>query len=105
MTGAAVARFAPAPGVRYLPIIDWPGSTLALGSHLREPSEVVARFIDVACAVRDRERVLIDVIQDCSALTGSQRTGPAQAGDADQALPPGGQTGPRRLTPAHRQLR
>ena len=71
MTSAAVAKFAPAPGVRYLDITDWPGSTVALGWHLSEPSEVVARFIDVACAVRDRERSLIDQIQGRSQRSGT----------------------------------
>lgn len=83
MTSAAVEKFAPAPGVRYLDITDWPGSTVALGWHLPEPSEVVARFIDVACAVRDRERSLIDRIEGRSPRTGSQRVASAPAEDAD----------------------
>jgi DNA-binding transcriptional LysR family regulator len=64
VTGAAVMAYAPSPGIRFLPIEDWPGSTVALGWHVGERSPVVARFVDTVCAVRDRERGIVERIEE-----------------------------------------
>lgn len=64
LTTAAVSVYAPTPGTRFLPIDDWPGSVVALAWHRGERSPVVARFVDTVCAVRDRERELIDQIEN-----------------------------------------
>ncbi|MFD1249880.1 LysR family transcriptional regulator [Nocardioides ginsengisoli] len=63
VTGAAVIAYAPSPGIRFLPIEDWPGSTVALGWHVGERSPVVARFVDTVLAVRDRERGIVERIE------------------------------------------
>ena len=63
VTGAAITAYAPSPGITFLPIEDWPGSTVALGWHLGERSPVVARFVDTVCAVRDRERGIVERIE------------------------------------------
>lgn len=59
VTSSAAATYTPMPGVRYLPLEGWPGSTVALGWHAGERSRIVARFVDVVCAVRDREVDLV----------------------------------------------
>ncbi|TCJ31041.1 hypothetical protein [Nocardioides jejuensis] len=49
----------PMPGVRHLSLTDWPGSRVALAWHAGERSRVVASFVDIVCAVRDRETDLV----------------------------------------------
>jgi len=61
ISSAAVMQYLPAPGVRYLPIDDWQGSVAAVGWLRDEPSPLVPRFVEVACAVRDRE---VDVVRE-----------------------------------------
>ncbi|OBG32860.1 hypothetical protein A5671_06945 [Mycolicibacter heraklionensis] len=63
ITSAAVTEYLPAPGVRCLPIDDWPGSVVAVAWLRDEPSPLVARFVEVACAVRDREADVIRAIE------------------------------------------
>lgn len=63
VTSSAAATYTPMPGVRYLPLEEWPGSTVALGWHLGERSRIVAGFVDVVCAVRDRETELIGQLE------------------------------------------
>jgi len=63
VTSAAAAHFMPATGVRFLPIDDWPGSAIAVGWIDDEPAPLVARFVDVACAVRDNEPDLVRSIE------------------------------------------
>ena len=41
----------------------WPGSTVALGWHLGERSRIIAGFVDIVCAVRDRETDLISQLE------------------------------------------
>jgi len=55
VTSAAAAHYMPAIGICYVPIEDWPGSAIAVGWNDDDPSPLVARFVEVACAVRDRE--------------------------------------------------
>ena len=59
VTSSAAGAFTPMPGVRYLPIEDWPGSVVALGWHQGERSAIVARFVQTVCEVRDRETELV----------------------------------------------
>ena len=61
ITSAAVMQYLPAPGVRCLPIEDWPGSVAAVGWLRDDPNPLVVRFVEVACAVRDRE---VDVVRE-----------------------------------------
>nr|WP_264016731.1 LysR substrate-binding domain-containing protein [Mycolicibacter longobardus] len=63
ITSAAAAHFMPATGVRFLPIDDWPGSAIAVGWTDDEPSPLVARFVDVACSVRDAEPDVVHSIE------------------------------------------
>lgn len=63
ITSAAVMRYTPLPGVRFLPIDDWPGSTLAIAWHHGERSPAVAQFVDIACTVRDRETTTVERIE------------------------------------------
>ncbi|GAA4099607.1 DNA-binding transcriptional LysR family regulator [Nocardioides kongjuensis] len=63
VTGAAVMTYAPLPGVRFLPVEDWPGSQVAVAWHVGERSAAVARFVDTVCAVRDREREVVERIE------------------------------------------
>jgi DNA-binding transcriptional LysR family regulator len=63
VTSSAAATYTPMPGVRYLPLEGWPGSTVALGWHLGERSRIIAGFVDIVCAVRDREADLISQLE------------------------------------------
>ena len=63
MTSSAIQSIAPMPGLRYLLVEDWPGSTVALAWHADERSQAVARFVDIACSVRDRESELVEQMQ------------------------------------------
>lgn len=64
VTSAAVMDYLPAPGVRFLAIDDWPGSVVAVGWHHGRRSALVDRFVDVVCAVRDREREIVRNIEN-----------------------------------------
>lgn len=55
VVSSAVTQYLLAPGVRCLPIDDWPGSVAAVGWPSDEPTPLVTRFVEVTCAVRDRE--------------------------------------------------
>jgi DNA-binding transcriptional LysR family regulator len=63
VTSVAVESLAPLPGVCYLRIDDWPGSTVALAWPAEEPSPVVAGFVELVRTVRDRERALVERIE------------------------------------------
>jgi len=63
ITSAAVTQYLPAPGVRCLPIDDWPGSVAAVGWSRDEASPLVVRFVEVVCAVRDREVAVVRQIE------------------------------------------
>lgn len=62
ITPAAAMRFMPFPGIVHLPIDDVPGSVAALAWGQR-PTPLVARFVEVALAVRDRETDLVHRIE------------------------------------------
>jgi DNA-binding transcriptional LysR family regulator len=64
VTSSAAGAFTPMPGVRYLPIDDWPGSVVALGWHRGERSAIVARFVETVCTVRDREAALVASLEE-----------------------------------------
>ncbi|WP_307856866.1 LysR substrate-binding domain-containing protein [Mycolicibacter acidiphilus] len=64
VTSSAVARLMSLPGVRYLPIDDWPGSSIAVGWPTDERSPLVTGFVDAACVVRDRESEMVAMIEN-----------------------------------------
>jgi hypothetical protein len=64
ITAAAIARYTPHPGVRYIPITDGPGSVVALAWRPRSAETGwVHRFVEVARLVRDREPALVAQIE------------------------------------------
>lgn len=55
VTPAAAIRYLPHPGIRFIPIEDYPRSAVAV-AHPAEPKNPwVTAFVDAATAVRDRE--------------------------------------------------
>ncbi len=63
VTSAAVMHYLPVPGVRYLPIDDWPGSVVAVARAAATPAPLSTRFVQAACAVRDRETEVVRGIE------------------------------------------
>ncbi|HEX7322885.1 MAG TPA: LysR substrate-binding domain-containing protein [Mycobacterium sp.] len=63
VTTAAAMHYIAPPGVRFLPIDDWPGSAIAVGWPDGRRSQIVDRFIDAACSVRDREHEIVHNIE------------------------------------------
>lgn len=63
VTSTVVMHYMPMPGVEFLAIEDWPGSAIALAWHRGERSPLVAQFLDVALAVRDRESELVHTME------------------------------------------
>jgi len=59
VTAAAAVRFVPHPSIRFLPITDAPGSTVAVSWRPEEAGPLVERFREVAAVVRDREADLV----------------------------------------------
>jgi DNA-binding transcriptional LysR family regulator len=64
LTSSAVPTFNPMPGVRYLYVTDLPGSTVALGWHPHDRSDLVAEFVATARTVRDREQDLVAMMEN-----------------------------------------
>lgn len=64
VSSSAVMQYLPAPGVRCVPIDDWPGSVAAVGWPRHETAPLVAQFVEVACTVRDREVETVRQIED-----------------------------------------
>jgi DNA-binding transcriptional LysR family regulator len=63
ITAMAAARYAPRPGVRFIPISDVPGSEVALGWRADRDSELIQAFVQTALDVRDREAELTEMIE------------------------------------------
>lgn len=63
VTTAAAMHYIAPPGVRFLPIDDWPGSVTAVGWPEGRRSRIVDRFVDAACSVRDRESEIVHNIE------------------------------------------
>jgi DNA-binding transcriptional LysR family regulator len=63
ITSAALARYTPHPGVRYVPIEDGPGAEVALAWRKDARGVLVERFLDAAHAVRERETELMRAIE------------------------------------------
>lgn len=63
ITAAAAARLTPREGVRYIQIADVPGCAVAVGWKVGRSSPLVERFLEVATAVRDRERDIVHRIE------------------------------------------
>ncbi|HSV38122.1 MAG TPA: LysR substrate-binding domain-containing protein [Nocardioidaceae bacterium] len=64
VTAAAALRYVPHPSIRFIPIADAPRSTVALAWRADAALPLVARFREVALAVRDRERELVAQLED-----------------------------------------
>ena len=60
---AAIMRYIPHAGVRYIPIIDVPGSTLAIAWKRDRLSPLAIAFNRVAQEVRDRETATVEAIE------------------------------------------
>jgi DNA-binding transcriptional LysR family regulator len=63
ITSAALARYTPHPGVRYVSIEDGPGAEVALAWREDARGVLVERFLDAAHAVRERETELVRAIE------------------------------------------
>ncbi|MFD4652304.1 LysR family transcriptional regulator [Streptomyces sp. NPDC058441] len=63
ITPAAARRYSPHPGVRFITIDDYPGSTVAVAHRSNQLNPLVTTFVDAAKAVRDRESRIIQTIQ------------------------------------------
>jgi DNA-binding transcriptional LysR family regulator len=61
---AAIMRYIPHSGVRYIPIVDVPGSALAIAWRRDRVSRLALAFNRVAQEVRDRETVTVDGIEN-----------------------------------------
>ena len=68
ITPAAAGRYSPRPGVRFLPIDDYPGSTLAVAHRPDPVNPLVTAFLDAARAVRDRESQIVRSIERPTAV-------------------------------------
>ncbi|MGW1202609.1 LysR family transcriptional regulator [Streptomyces cyaneofuscatus] len=64
ITPAAVRRYSPHPGVRFITIGDHPGSVVAVAHHSSRTNALAASFVDAAVTVRDRETQILRTIQD-----------------------------------------
>lgn len=63
VTPSAARRYSPHPGVRFVPIDDYPGSTVAVAHRSNQPAPLVASFVCAAETVRDRESGIVRMIQ------------------------------------------
>lgn len=63
ITAMAAARYAPRPGVRFIPIDDIVGSEVALGWRADRATELVRAFVKTALDVRDHEVDLVAHIE------------------------------------------
>ncbi|MDX1891344.1 LysR family transcriptional regulator [Mycolicibacterium sp. 050158] len=61
---AAIMRYIPHAGVRYIPIVDVPGSTVAIAWHRDRVSPLAIAFNRVAQEVRDREVQTVETIEN-----------------------------------------
>lgn len=64
VTPAAAARYAPHPGIRFIPIDDSPRSVVALAHRAGPLDPTVRAFVANALAVRDDERDLVAGIEN-----------------------------------------
>ena len=64
ITSSAVMQYLPVPGVRFLPIDDWPGSVIAVGWRIGGQTALVAQFVAAARSVRDRETQTVHRIEN-----------------------------------------
>jgi len=63
VTSAAAARFTQHPGLCYVPIEDADPSTCAIAWRRGARTPTGDRFVEVACAVRDRETAVVHAIE------------------------------------------
>jgi DNA-binding transcriptional LysR family regulator len=63
ITVAGVARFAPRPGLRVIPIHDIPGTETVIGWRVDHESPLIRAFVGVARDVRERESDLVALIE------------------------------------------
>lgn len=63
VTSSAAQSYVTLPGVRHVPIEDWPPSTVTVAWHEGERSPLVARFVRTACDVRDSQTDLVRLLE------------------------------------------
>lgn len=63
VTSSAAQSFVTLPGVRHVPIEDWPPSEVVVAWHEGERSALVARFVRTACDVRDAQTDLVQLLE------------------------------------------
>ncbi|MFC7965615.1 LysR family transcriptional regulator [Streptomyces cinereoruber] len=63
ITPAAARRYSPHPGVRFVTIVDHPGSVVAVAHRPDRSHPLVASFVAAAEAVRDRETGILRTIR------------------------------------------
>jgi hypothetical protein len=61
---AAIMRYIPHAGVRYIPIVDVPGSAVAVAWRRDRANPLAVAFNRVAQEVRDREVAVVNAIQN-----------------------------------------
>ncbi|MFD7671868.1 LysR family transcriptional regulator [Streptomyces anulatus] len=66
ITPSAARRYSPHPGVRFVPIDGYPGSTVAVAHRSNQLTPLVASFVRAAETVRDRESGIVRMIQGSS---------------------------------------
>ncbi|MFF9854238.1 LysR family transcriptional regulator [Streptomyces litmocidini] len=70
ITPAAAQRYSPHPGVRFIPIDDYPGSVVAVAHRSNPLNPLVIAFAAAAKAVRDREPQILQMIQNAPVTRG-----------------------------------
>ncbi|BBH16172.1 LysR family transcriptional regulator [Nocardioides baekrokdamisoli] len=63
VTSSAAQSFVTLPGVRHVPIEDWPPSEVVVAWHEGERSALVASFVRTACEVRDAQPDLVRLLE------------------------------------------
>jgi DNA-binding transcriptional LysR family regulator len=63
ISALAVERYAPRPGVRFIPICDVSGSTVTVAWRPERETDLLRAFVETAIEVRDRETDLVRMIE------------------------------------------
>jgi hypothetical protein len=63
ITALAVERFAPRPGVRFIPIADVSRSVITVAWRPERETDLVRAFVETALEVRDRETEIVRLIE------------------------------------------
>jgi DNA-binding transcriptional LysR family regulator len=63
ITPAAAVRYAPHPGLQFIPIDDYPRSAVAVACRADATNPWIRSFVETASAARDREREVVAAIE------------------------------------------